>query len=71
MNVAGPLFMNISGTINDIIQTGLAFLIFDDVTPTLYVVVGLIISCVGEVYNSYGKYKEYNMKVGAGKVKME
>ena len=59
VTISGPLALNISGTIKDVFSTYLAFLIFDDITPTQAVVVGLGFSFVGAIYGSYDKYRAH------------
>ena len=58
VTVCGPLAINISGTLKDVMLTYLGFIFFDDVTATPAVVLGLGFSFLGATYYSYSKYLE-------------
>ena len=56
--VNGPLVTSITGNAKDIVQTVLGALLFNDFTPTVQNIAGILISFVGAGYFSYIKLRE-------------
>jgi hypothetical protein len=58
VTLCGPIAMNISGTMKDVILTGAGFFFFpDDVHFSTSLFIGLAFSFSGASYFSYNKYK--------------
>ena len=63
ITLCGPIALNISGTLKDVILTAAGFFFFPDdvqVSPSLFV--GLTFSFIGATYFSYNKYKDHKEK---------
>lgn len=60
IKLAGPVAVNISGTLKDVVLTYVGFIFFDDVAMTTPVLVGLAFSFSGAAYISYTKVAEAN-----------
>jgi len=60
IKLAGPVAVNISGTLKDVVLTYVGFMFFDDVKMTTPVLVGLVFSFGGAAYISYTKAAEAN-----------
>jgi len=60
IKLAGPVAVNITGTLKDVILTYVGFIFFDNVEMTNPVLVGLVFSFTGAAYISYTKAAEAN-----------
>ena len=67
VSIGGPISVNISGTLKDVVLTYVGFLLFDDIQPTMQVQVGLVLSFFGALYYIYDNF--YGVKVSVKKVK--
>lgn len=63
ITLCGPIALNITGTLKDVVLTALGFFFFpDDVKISQSLFVGLAISFTGATYYSYNKYKDHREK---------
>jgi len=62
IKLAGPVAVNITGTLKDVILTYVGFMFFEGVEITTPVMVGLVFSFAGAAYISYTKVAEANAK---------
>jgi hypothetical protein len=56
--LGGPVAVNITSTLRDVVTTYVCFLLFDDISPTFSVVLGIGISFVGAIYYVYTKRQQ-------------
>ena len=56
--VNSPIVTSITGNVKDILLTFVSLIIFDDVVPSFWLIVGLVISLAGAFIYSYPKVQE-------------
>ena len=63
ITLCGPIALNISGTLKDVVLTALGFFFFpNDVQVSTSLFIGLTLSFTGATYFSYNKYKDHKEK---------
>ena len=63
ITLCGPIALNITGTLKDVVLTTLGFLFFPkDVQLSTSLFIGLTISFTGATYFSYNKYRDHKEK---------
>jgi len=56
VQVGGPILVNVTGIVKDVVLTYLGFMFFDDIQPTTMVLTGLAVSFAGATLALVDKY---------------